>query len=309
MALVGLVVLAVYTGAGLGGLVVLQWIVADPPPLWIVLVTFAVGIPMGGYVAYRFGTARLIGRLEARRLARTEVPELHRRLARLTARMDVREPRVLAADLTAPNALSIGGPRRGAIVFDYRLLRSLTIDELEGVLAHELAHMEGRDTLINTIVLTTIRTIVGIVFVLLFPIVLFLAGIDRGAAWMAGTPGRRRYGLTTLFHRGLTAVLGAVLSLFTLAFLARARRREFVVDNRAAEVTGDPASLARALVKIHRASKPRRRLLSVLYIEDEGDSPVKRWFSSHPPLEKRIERLLEKEERNAAHRHVRLLRR
>lgn len=308
MALVGLVVLVVYTGAALGGLLVLQWVLADPPPLWVVLVTFAVGVPVGGYVAYRFGTVRLVGRLEARRLERDEVPELHRRLARLTARMDVREPGIVVADLKAPNALSIGGPRRGVIVFDYRLLRLLTIDELEGVLAHELAHMEGRDTLINTIVLTTIQTIVGIVFVLLFPIVLFLAGIDRGAAWMAGTPGQWRYGLATLFHRGLTLVLGVVLSLFTLAFFARARRREFVVDDRAAEVTGDPASLARALVKIYRASKPRRRLLSVLYIQDEDDSPVERWFSSHPPLEERIERLLEKEERNAARRHVRLLR-
>lgn len=303
MAGIGVVVLLVYTGAAIGGILLLQWLFANPPRPAIVLAAFTIVVVVGGYAGYRLGTLRVIASLETRELEHQEAPEVHRRLDRLATRMNVAKPPVLLADLGAPNALSLGGPKRGVIVLDYRLLRLLTIDELEGILAHELAHMEGYDTFVNTLVITAVRTLVGLVFLLVFPIVLLLVGIDRGAAWFAGNPGQWRYGLAHLFQLGVTVLLGIVLSLFTLAFLARSRRREFVADDRAAAVTGKPESLARALAKIHRASQPQRGLLSLLYIHDEKD-PVDQWLSTHPPLDDRIERLLSQVDRPVGPRYI-----
>lgn len=288
---VGLATLAAYTAAGLGGLVLLQWLFTDPPGLIAVLIAFVGCVVVVGYVGYRFGTTRLLTSLDARTLPPDRAPAVYRRVARLCDRMTLDQPSLLVADLGAPNALSIGGPRGGTIVVDRNLLRLLTIDELEGILAHELAHIEGYDAFVQMLVLTAVRTFVGIVMLILSPLVLFLFGIDRAAAWIAGHPQRRRFGLAGLFQRAIQIVLAAVLSLLTLGVLAYSRRREFAADARAAEVTGKPAALARALVKIHRAAEPRRGLLSLLYIQHDRDRDSQRLFSTHPPLSERVERL------------------
>lgn len=301
----GIVVLSVYTAAAIAGLLLLQWLLANPPSPTVLLGAFLLVVVVGGYVGYRLGTVRLVASLDATCLERHETPELHRRLARLAARMDVREPPVLLADLGAPNALSLGGPKQGVIVLDYRLLQLLTIDELEAILGHELAHMEGHDTFVNTLVVTAVRTLVGLVFLLLFPVVVFLVGIDRTAAWFAGRPSQRYYGLAHLFQLGVTVFLAAALSPVTLAFLARSRSREFAADRRAAGITNNPAALARALAKIHRASSSRRGLLSLLYIhDDEETDSIERWFSTHPPLQERIDRLLARSDGNLKRQYV-----
>jgi heat shock protein HtpX len=167
----------------------------------------------------------------------------------------------------------------------------LTPDELEAILAHELAHIERRDTLLQTLVVTAMRLLVTVVSVLLAPVTLLLLGIDRGTAWIAGRPRHRQYGLAWAFQRSIQFTLGALFSVVTLGLLAYSRKREFAADSRAAEVTGDPVALACALAKIHQASTPRRGILSLLYIEREQQRPPE-WLSTHPETERRIERLL-----------------
>jgi heat shock protein HtpX len=291
MAGVGIGVLLAHAVVALAGLVVLGWLFVDPPGLLTIVLALFVGVVVAGYAGYRMNTLRLVASLQAQRLARSRAPELHRRLERLAQEMEITEPPVFVADLGAPNALSVGGPRTGAVVVDRSLLQLLTVDELEAILAHELAHLESYDTFLNTLAITAMRTLVGVVFLFLFPVVLLLAGIDRSLAWIAGRP-RWRPGVTQLFRLAVLAVLGLVLGPLSLLYLAHARKQEFAADRRAAEATENPAALARALGKIHRANNPRAGLLSTLYTHDER-SEQRRLFSTHPPLEDRVDRLLD----------------
>jgi heat shock protein HtpX len=291
--LVGLVVLAVYTAAALLALAVVRWLVTNPPGLFPAGLAFAVGVVVAAYVGYRAGTVRLVASLQARELPREQAPELYRRVDHLVGSMRAGQPPLLVADLGAPNALSVGGPRRGAVIIDRSLLRFLTVDELEGILAHELAHLESYDTFLNTLAVTVVRTLSGLVFLLVLPVVLFLAGVDRAAGWFAGRPGARA-GLLRAFQWVVMAVFGAVFGLLTLAYLAYSRRQEYAADRRAAGVTGNPAALARGLAKIERATDPRSGLLSMLYTHEERNRH--RLLSTHPPLDRRIERLLESSE-------------
>jgi heat shock protein HtpX len=289
---VGLGVFTAHAVVALAGLAVLGWLFADPPGLVTIVLALLVGVVVAGYIGYRMNTLRLVASLQAQQLSRGHAPELYRRLERLCGEMDVTQPPVFVADLGAPNALSIGGPQRGAVVVDQSLVQLLTIDELEGILAHELAHLESYDTFLNTLAITAMRTLVGVVFLFLFPVVLLLAGVDRATAWIAGRP-RWRPGVTHLFRLVVLAVLGLVLGPLSLAYLAHARKQEYAADRRAAEATGKPVALARALGKIHRANDPRSGLLSTLYTHDDR-SEQRRLFSTHPPLEDRIDRLLDR---------------
>ncbi|MFC7133307.1 MULTISPECIES: M48 family metalloprotease [Salinibaculum] len=295
MALVGIAVFVVYGSAAIGGYLLLSWLFAEPPDLLTALGIVAALTVVAGYLSYRFGTARLLGGLHVRELPRSRAPEVYRRLDRLCGEMDVTPPPLLVADLGAPNALSLGGPRRGTLVVDRSLLGLLTIDELEGILAHELAHMETYDTFLQTLAVSTMRSLAGLLSLFLLPLVLVLHGTDRALAWVRGRPTDRRPGLAGRLRRGVEMLVGVLLSVATLAFLAYSRRREFRADERAAEVTGKPVALARALSKIQRATDPTWGLRSLLYIHgDEQDDSLRRLFSTHPPVEDRVDRLVER---------------
>jgi heat shock protein HtpX len=291
--IVGLAILFSHALLAVAAIVFLQWLLANPPGLVPLVVMFLGSTVIGGYVAYRVGSLQLVASIDATELPRQRAPELYRRLERLCHYSPITQPRLLVADLGAPNALSIGGPRSGFVVFDRRLFTLLTIDELEGILAHELAHIERRDTFWNTIAITAARILVGLVIAFLFPVVVLLVGIERGSAWIVGQPDREQIGLAGFLHQAVLILVGSVLFVFTLAFYAYSRRQEYAADSRASELTGKPAALARALAKINRATNPRPGLLSLLYIHDEPESARKRWFSTHPPLDSRIDRLLE----------------
>jgi len=297
--LVGLAVLAAYTTVSLAGLAVVQWLVANPPGLFPAGLALVGGVVAAAYVGYRAGAARLVANLQARELPRDRAPELYCRLERLDESMRAGRPPLLVADLGAPNALSVGGPRQGAVILDRSLLRLLTVDELEGILAHELAHLERYDTFLNTLAVTAMRTVVGVVFLLLLPVVLFLAGIDRAAGWFTGRPGARA-GLVAGFRSVVMLVLGAALSPFALVYLAYSRRQEYAADRRAAGATGSPEALARGLAKIQRATDPHSGLFSLLYIHEQRTERPN-VLSTHPPLDRRIDRLLEQP--TGTHRH------
>jgi heat shock protein HtpX len=290
--LVGVAIVFVYALVAVASALVLWTVVFDPPPLWVLLAVFISVVVIVGYAAHRLGTIRLLTNLDSRELS-PDHRTVYRRLEQLTAEMQLRQPRLLVSDMDAPNAFSLGTPTQSAIVVDSRLFSLLTIEELEAILAHELAHVERRDTLLQTLVVTAIRLLVTVVGVVLAPVTILLAGIDRGTARMAGNPRGWRYGLAGYFQRFVQVCLGVLFSVITLGILAYSRKREFAADRRASEVTGNPAALARALAKIHRANTPRRGILSVLYIEQEQHRPPE-WLSTHPHVERRIERLLDR---------------
>lgn len=297
MALVGLGLLVAYLALAGVGLVVLDWLLAEPPDLGIALVVVAALTVVAGYVSYRLGSTRILAGIQARELTRRRAPAVYRRRDRLCQRMDLAAPPLLVADLGAPNALSIGGPREGVIVFDRRLLTLLTLDELEGIMAHELAHLESRDAFVQTLAVSTFRTLAGVLYLCFLPLTLVAVGVARAAAWIAGRP-QMAPNVAALARRGVEMLVGLALSVLTLLLLAYSRRREYVADDRAVAVTGNPRALALALTKIHRAASPDWGLRSLLTIHgDESAADWRRLVSTHPPIRERIERLVAADQR------------
>jgi heat shock protein HtpX len=295
MVVVGAAVFVVYAAAAFGGYLLLSWLFVDPPGLLVALAIVGAFTVATGYLSYRFGTARLLRGLDARELPRERAPGVYRRLDRLCAEMGVSSPPILVADLGAPNALSLGRPNGSVVVVDRSLGQLLTIDEIEGILAHELAHIAGYDTVLQTLTVSTMRTLSGLLSLVFLPAVLLLHGIDRALAWGRGKPTDRRPGWAGRLRLGIEGFVDVLLSALVLVFFAQSRRREFRADERAVSATGKPVALARALSKIHRAANPDRGLQSLLYTHDDRQTTggLRRVFSTHPPIEERVERLLE----------------
>ncbi|MFB6117316.1 M48 family metallopeptidase [Halosegnis sp.] len=262
-----------------------------PDPLLTVAVVVATTAALG-YASYAFGTAGILRSLGADPLSRREMPELYRRLGALSNRLGVDTPTVCVARMEAPNALALGGPSDGVIVLDARLFRLLSARELEAILAHELAHLDARDGLVQTLGATLVSTAAGVVAVVLLPALLLAVGLARAFALARGQDRQMREAATARARAAVGSV--AVLLLFGLTVLLRAysRRRELAADDTAATLTDYPAALASALARIKRATAASG-LLSSLYIHGDEEGTLTRLLATHPPMDERIRRLRE----------------
>lgn len=292
MALTGLSVLALYAVAALGAYHLLAWLWQrrpDPVVTAAVVVGLAVAL---GYASHAAGTARVLRALEVEELPRHRAPRLYERFDRLRAEIGVGEPRLLVGRMPRPNALALGGGD-GVLVLDAALFRLLSMDELEGILAHELAHLESRDGLVQTLGYSLVQTVMGLVLLAILPLALLRVGADRAASWLRGEPLTSRG--TTAWLRQLLAVgVSVLLLVFLLVLRAHSRRREFAADDRAVAVTGRPRALASALARIERAAEPRTGLLATLVIHGDEEGTLTRLLASHPPMAERIDRLHER---------------
>lgn len=292
MAVVGVLLLATYLAAAAlaaWGIRALWAIRPDPVEMVVALALVTLG---SAYLSYRLGTTQLVTALETNRLSRERAPVIHRRIDELAERMEVDRPTLYVATMHAPNALAVGGSGDGALVLDRSLFRLLDPKELEGIVAHELAHLKTNDGLLQAIAHGVGQTLTGLVMLVILPALLLLSGLARGSAWIRGRPFERSNAFARL-HRLLLAGAMVVLVAVTLIVRARSRKREFAADDRAVAVTGDPLALARALEKIERASEPRW-LLAPLSTNRETEDRIERWLSTHPPTEERVERLVKK---------------
>lgn len=293
MAVVGVAVLAVYATVAALALVVVESLFAlrsDPVTFLAVLAVATVGL---GYLSYLTGTRRLLASLDAAPVERSRAPGAYARLDRLVERMDVEPPTLYVARLPRPNAFALGGARGGAVVVDRTLFRVLDGAAFEALVAHELAHLEANDALVQTLAYAAMRTFVTLVVLVLSPLLFLLTGLARAAAWVGGRPASRSSPFDAargVVERGVTVLALAL----TLPLLAFSRRREFAADERAAAVS-DPVALARALRTLERASMPDRGLLSLLYTrgDEREDGGLADVLSTHPSTDERVERLLE----------------
>lgn len=292
MLVVGLSLLAAYGLAALGLILLIEWVLAIRPSALQTLVVIGVLVVVLAYLSYRVGTARLLAGIDAVPIERERAPHLHASLDGLVERMDVARPALYVGDIGAPNALSLGAGADGAIVLDRRLLDLLTAAELEGILAHELAHAESFDSLVKTLAVSAAQSLVSVLWILLLPGVFLLTGMAHAVAWARGRPGGWRETLAGRSRRILEVFAVLVLSVLTLATLAHARKREFAADERAATVTGEPLALARALTKIDRAARTPWELFAPLSTHGRDDGPLRELLSTHPPVEERVDRLL-----------------
>lgn len=261
--------------------------------LWSVFLTAGVLALVFGYLSYRQSTKRLLSRLNVTPLSEARAPRIHASIDRLTRRMSIDRPDVYLTRLGQPNAFALGS---GTIVIDHSLMRLLTPAELEGVLAHELAHLEGHDSLLRTLATSLLRTVTALILVVFVPLVVVISMGCWGLSLVVGRPLRGSDSVGSSLRHGLNRIVMGLLVAPTLALQAYARRREYAADDRAVEVIDDPLAFARALEKIQRASDPSWGLFSWLFQTQNRRNERTRMeqaFASHPPTDERVSRVRE----------------
>ncbi|MDS0282382.1 zinc metalloprotease HtpX [Haloarcula onubensis] len=218
----------------------------------------------------------------AREVEPDEYPELHRSVERLAQQADLPKPKVAVADSRTPNAFATGRSQgNAAVAVTTGIMNLLDEEELEGVLAHELAHIKNRDVMVMTIAsfLSTIA------FLVVRWGWLFTGGRDRGGQQQV-----------PVFVAILLSLVVWVISFLLIRALSR--YREFAADRGGASITGRPAALATALMKIDSGMErvPSEDLrgqseMNAFFIIPIRSGFIGRLFSTHPSTEKRIERL------------------
>lgn len=289
MAAVGCCLLAI--SVVLAGLIVLGLGVLFQLDPFVFVGGLFVGTLLAGVASYLFGTTHLLATIDATPLDRQRAPGAVAVLEELASRMDVREPTLLVAQLGEPNAFSVRGPRRSAVVVDPSLFGLLDREEFEAVVAHELAHIESGDALVQTLAYSLVRALVGVLALLVFPITLLSTGLAGAIALLRGQPASWRRTIPARIRIGIELLVLNVFLVLTVAIRVHSRRREYAADRRAAAVTGRPLALARALRTIERATLAAHGPLATLYVRGEGRDPLAVLFSTHPDTEERVQRL------------------
>ncbi len=222
----------------------------------------------------------------ARPLERDQLPWLWETVERLTQRAGMPMPKLYVMHTHTPNAFATGrNPQHSAVAVTTGLLELMDRREVEGVLAHELAHVRNRDTLISTVAATLAGVITYAVQMLFW-----FGGSFLGRGDEEGEGGGIGGGLANL---GLLLVAPIAASLLQLAV---SRSREFGADAGGAELTGDPDGLAQALLKLQRGNEmmPYERSPATAHmfiVNPLSGGGVMKLFSTHPPIEDRVAKL------------------
>ena len=233
--------------------------------------------------AYWFSDKIVLRMYKAREVSEAEAPQLHGTVRRLSLAAGLPMPKVYILPTDSPNAFATGrNPEHAAVAVTDGILRMLSPDELEGVLAHEMAHVRNRDILVGTVAAT------------LAGAVMMLARFAQFAAIFGGGGRDRdddRGGIFGLLFMAIVAPIGAML-----VQMAVSRSREYLADETGAKVCGKPLSLARALEKISGISRevPMHATPATAHmfiVSPLTGGGLLSLFSTHPPVEKRVERL------------------
>src|SRR5215211_1537254 len=220
----------------------------------------------------------------AKEVSPEEAPGFHAMIERLCIQADLPKPRIAIADTHVPNAFAMGRSQKKATVCATTGIMSvLSPSELEGVMAHELTHVKNRDVLI-----ITIASFFASVAAIIMQFGFFFGGGDDDEG----------PGILVIL---LVSTLVYFLSFFLM--LALSRYREFAADRGAALITGRPSALASALQKISGAMaavptqdlREAERMNAFFIVPTSVKGAVQTLFATHPPMEKRIERLMQLE--------------
>ena len=252
-------------------------------------VVIALGLAAAmNFFSYWFSDKIVLAMHGAKPVPRDQAPQLYAALERLTGRTGTPMPRVYLLPEEAPNAFATGrNPEHAAVAVTQGLMRLLNAEELEGVLAHELAHVKNRDILIGSIAATIASA------------VMVLASMARFAAiFGTGRGGDDREGANP-FALLATALFAPIAAM--LIQMAVSRSREYQADESGAAMTHNPYALASALQKLEDHSKriPMHHAApqaSHLYIvKPFTGAALMNLFSTHPPIKERIRRLTGRE--------------
>ena len=237
------------------------------------------------FVSYFFSDKIALAAYRAQPVTREELPRAYAAVERLTQKIGIPMPKIYVIPTESPNAFATGrNPQHASVAVTHGILGLLNDEELEGVLAHELGHVNNRDILISSVA----ATIAGAITM--------LASMGRWAMLFGGFGGSRDRdrgnggGLAALFMLIVAPIAASLIQ------LAVSRSREYQADATGAHFTGNPYALASALQKLDAYSRriPMQASPSTAHlfiIQPLLGINFGGLFSTHPPIAKRIERL------------------
>jgi len=251
-----------------------------------IVIAFVLAVVMN-FFSYWFSDKIVLAMYKAKEVTEAQAPDLYRIVASLTQKAGMPMPKVYIIPGQSPNAFATGrNPAHAAVAVTEGMLKLANSAELEGVLAHELTHVKNRDTLICAIA----ATVAGAIMV--------LASMARWSAIFGGFGGRgdNRQGnnIVGLLFMAILAPFAAML-----IQMAISRSREYLADDGAADLTGNPNGLASALGKLSAYSQriplsANPSTAHLFIVNPLSAQRISRFFSTHPPIEERIERLRKK---------------
>lgn len=236
------------------------------------------------FFSYWYSDKIVLKMYKAKEVSETESPVFYRMVKGLAERAGMPMPKVYIIPSESPNAFATGrNPANAAVAATEGIMRILSAEELEGVMAHELAHVQNRDTLISTIAATFAGAIA------------MLGNMLQWAAIFGGGSSDDEEGGGSMLGGLAMAFIAPIAAM--LIQMAVSRSREFLADASGAKICGNPLALASALNKLQLASQrvPMNEATpatSHMFIVNplKGASLAK-LFSTHPPMEERIARL------------------
>jgi heat shock protein HtpX len=230
----------------------------------------------------------------AKLVTRDQFPELHDLVERIVARNNLPKPKIAVIKAHMPNAFATGkGPKSSVVAVTTGLMEILDTLELESVIAHELTHIRNRDVLVLTLA-SLFSTVAW--YLMQFG---FYGGLYSGGMGYGGNRSNNSAG-------AMIIVIAVAMLTWVISFLvirAISRYREFAADRGSAQMTGKPVKLANALLKISGTMKniPTKDLRQVeglnafFIVPALSGSTIGNLFSTHPPVQKRVEKLMEME--------------
>ncbi len=242
------------------------------------IIAFGVALALN-FGSYWFSDKIVLRMYKAQEIVRAQAPDLYDTVDHLRQRANLPMPRVYVIPSDQPNAFATGrNPSHAAVAVTNGIVRMLNKDELEGVIAHELAHIQNRDILTSSIAAATASAITLLARFGLF----FGGGRDRGG--LIGT-------LLMVFLAPVAAVL---------IQMAISRSREFAADRDGAKISGKPRALASALQRLQygaehqpMAANPSTAHMFIVNPFAGAMRGLRSLFSTHPPTDERVARLMD----------------
>jgi len=244
------------------------------------ILAFGLALVMN-FGTYWFSHRIVVRMYRAEEVSESENPQLHKMVEELAENAGLPKPKVYRNSMQVPNAFATGrSPKKGVVCVTDGLLNQLNEEEMKGVIAHELAHIENRDMLVNSIV-ATVAGAISMLAEIAFWGAMFSQNDDMGD--LAG-------GLMMMILTPIVAVLIRT---------AISRRMEFRADTDAVKIHGQKEGLKTALQKIsaqneqkHLKGNRMQEAGANLFISNPfSGHKITRFFSTHPPLEKRLENI------------------
>lgn len=240
------------------------------------------------FFSYWYSDKIVLKMYNAQEVGEADHPQFYGMVRRLAQQAGLPMPKVYLIPSDSPNAFATGrNPQNAAVAATAGIMRILSPEELEGVMAHELAHVQNRDTLISTLAATFAGAIS-----MLGSMLQWAAIFGGGRRDEEGEEGEGGGGLIGGLALAIIAPMAAML-----IQMAVSRSREYLADERGAQICGRPLALAGALNKLQQAShmlpmqEARPATAHLFIVNPLSGSSLAKLFSTHPPMEERIARL------------------